>query len=306
MFKLWSENNQKAKKVLKPNLGVRSLSDYNERERKLIFKFFLENNLFKDEPQKPYIHNAIRKFSSANKANNFCPKTLDHGGRHCFEAAGFVDAAKCCLDCTFQDFAYIFLNRPSDVVYELLSYYVNELGNSEYNGNREYFRNCFNDISNQFSLDIIMIEDQFVPRQEEKIIKEIYEPTLAVLGDEKWRPVNRDLADAFSEYRKNTPQGYSNCVTNVNAAVQALLQIIVDGKIGGSDGIKSIIKRGQENGKLPKDKFTSEIFKNIESIFMRERGKSGNAHPKQDYADEKSARMMLNLAMVFMQHCIQE
>ncbi|RJQ30174.1 hypothetical protein C4572_04380 [Candidatus Parcubacteria bacterium] len=304
MFKLWSENNRKATEALKPDLEMRSLGECDTEERIIILKHFINKGWFSDDNSQHYVDKAVQKFSDANKASNFCPENLKHGGPHYSSYSNFLE--NCCKEYTHKDFRNIFLTMSKDIVYELLSYYVNELNNSDYYKHRDRFRNCFNDISDQFLLDIIMIEDQFIPRQEEKIIKEIYEPTLAILGDEKWEPVNRDLTDAFFEYRKNTPQGYSGCVTNVNTAVQAFLQIIVDGKIGGSDGIKSIIQKGTENGKLPTDKFTTEIFKNIETILMRERGKSGNAHPKQDYADEKSARMMLNLAMVFMQHCIQK
>ena len=53
------------------------------------------------------------------------------------------------------------------------------------------------------------------------------------------------------------------------------------------------------------DFFTKEIFKNIESIFARERQDKGNAHPKKEYATEKSARTLMNLSMIFLQHCIQ-
>ena len=53
------------------------------------------------------------------------------------------------------------------------------------------------------------------------------------------------------------------------------------------------------------DFFTKEIFKNIESIFDRERQDKGNAHPKKEYAIEKSVRTLMNLSMIFLQHCIQ-
>jgi hypothetical protein len=302
MFKLWSQTNIKARELLTPNLSVRSLSDCEEKDRKIILQNFLNKGWFTDLSHQPYVHNAVRKFSDANKANNFCPKTLNHGGPH-FYASSVQD---CCKGCTHEDFWNIFLNMPKEISYELISYYVNELDNSDYYQHRNKFSNCFNDISDQFALDIIMVEDQFIPKQEEKIVNEIYKPVLGYLSNNKWEKVNNLMSDAFVNYRQNTPQGYSSCITHTISSVQAFLQILVDGKIGGSDGIKNLIKQAQEKGLIPDDKFTGEIFKNIEAVLMRERGKTGDAHPKAEYATEKNARTMLNLAMIFFQHCIQK
>ena len=33
---------------------------------------------------------------------------------------------------------------------------------------------------------------------------------------------------------------------------------------------------------------------------------SGIAHPKKEYANERNARTILNLSMIFFQHCIQK
>ena len=43
----------------------------------------------------------------------------------------------------------------------------------------------------------------------------------------------------------------------------------------------------------------------MESIFARERQETSNAHPMKEYATEKNTRLILNLAMIFFQHCIQ-
>ena len=145
----------------------------------------------------------------------------------------------------------------------------------------------------------------FGPRQDEKIIEEIYEPVLGYLSDPKWKKVNEILSDAFSDYRKNTPQGYSGCVTNTISAVEAYLQILVDGKTGGTK-LSPLISEAQKKNLIANDVFTQTIFKNIEAIFARERQSTGDAHPKDEYATEKNARTILNLAMIFIQHCIQK
>jgi hypothetical protein len=301
MFKKWSQTNQDAKKILTPNLNIRSLSDCTSNEKEIIIKIFSNNGFLNDSIGQNYIYKTIMKFGHDYKLKNFCSNILDHGEPHYFGET-LMD---CCKKCARNDFINIFLNQPKEVSYELLSYYVNEMDNPINFGYRNTFRSFFNDISNQFYLDIIMVEDQFIPRQEEKIIDDIYKPVLACISDLKWKEVNVLLADSFSEYRKNSPQGYSNSVTNTISAIQAFLQILNDKK-KGSGNIAPLIVEAQKSGLIDNDSFTKNIFDNIESIFAIERQETSIAHPKKEYATEKNARTMLNLAMVFFQHCIQK
>jgi len=62
----------------------------------------------------------------------------------------------------------------------------------------------------------------------------------------------------------------------------------------------------QKKKLIPENSFTQKIFDNLESIFARQRQETSIAHPKKQYANEKNARLILNLAMVFLQHCIQK
>jgi hypothetical protein len=144
-----------------------------------------------------------------------------------------------------------------------------------------------------------------MPRQDSKIIEEVYEPILSFLSNNKWEEVNRLLSDSFADYRKNTPQGYSNCVTNTISAVQAFLQILVHDKTGKGE-ISKLIAEAQKKSLVPNDFFTQKIFENMESILAKERQETGIAHPKKEYATEKNTRTILNLAMIFIQHCIQK
>lgn len=301
MFKLWSDNNLKAKETLKPDLGVRSWDQISKREKEVVWCHFINKGWFGINNN---TYNAVKSLNEANKARAFCEHLLQHGMPHTYGSQNFT-LRECCLEAAGLDFNHIFHNEHQDVVYELLSYYIVTLNMNEYDKEKLYFKNLFNDISNQFGLNILMIETSFVPRQGEKIIKEIYEPVLSYLLDEKWKEANRILVDAFNEYRKNTPQGYSNCVTNTVSAIQAFLQTLVNEKTGKGN-ISQLITEAQKISLIPNDFFTQKIFDNIESIFAKERQETGIAHPKKEYANEKNARTILNLAMVFIQHCIQK
>jgi len=145
----------------------------------------------------------------------------------------------------------------------------------------------------------------FIPRQEEKIISEIYEPVLNILSDPKWEIVNRDLSDAFKEYTKHEEESYSHCITHAVSSIQAFLQIVVNNKIG-SGNIDSLVKEAINKELIPKDPFSIKIFNGIQSILMKYRQEYSDAHPKREYANEKTAKLVLNLVMIFLQHTLQK
>jgi len=304
MFKLWSENNQNIKNILRPNLGVRGWGELSQRDKEIAWRHFVNKGWFAVDEE---THRGVYSFNEDNKARAFCNHLLNHGGTHYMEMRGIRQyMEKCCQEAALLDFQHIFHTEHQDVVYELFSYYVLALQQDTLDKEKmTRFKNLFNDISNQFGLNILIVKDSFIPRQGEKIIKEIYEPVLDYLLDPKWKKVNEILSDAFSDYIKNTPQGYSGCVTKTISAVEAYLQILVDGETGGKK-LSSLISEGQKSNLIPDDIFTHTIFKNIEAIFARERKSTGDAHPKDEYATEKNARTILNLAMIFIQHCIQK
>lgn len=329
MFKLWSELNQKAKKELKPDFGFRKWDSLSEDEKYKIWKY-LEFYFFnkdriedyvdyyykffgdegKDETER--IFDSIRILNDKFKARSYAKNFLENGS----------------LNSACYDFYEIFMKEDENVVMELLSLYCKELiseradetvSRKEGETKEAYqerlenwrwedfdnFAKYLNEVFADFGINLYLTRQGFIPRQEEKIIKEIYEPVLSYLSHPKWKEVGKLLSDSFDEYRKNTPQGYSNCVTNTISAIQAFLQVIVNGKTGKGE-ISKLITEAQRRSLIPNDFFTRKIFENIESIFARERQETGIAHPKKQYATEKNARTILNLAMIFLQHCIQK
>ena len=334
-FKLWSELNPKAKKKLKPDFGVRNWNSLSEDEKYKIWKY-LEWYFFEaKEYPLPYVYvdkqcnykffgndlekyNKLTRVTSSVELLNLKYKAKSYARRF-LEDNTFNSAC--------HDFYDIFMKQDEDAVMELLSLYCGVLileraGKTihkkegelkeEYNQRLESwrweefdkFRKKLNEVFTDFGINLYLTRQGFAPRQEEKIVKEIYEPVLNYLSHPKWKEVSEILSDAFDEYRKNTPQGYSNCVTNVISAIQAFLQIVVNGKTGKGE-ISKLISMAQKKKLIPDDPFTQKIFDNLESIFARQRQETGIAHPKKQYANEKNARLILNLAMVFIQHCVQ-
>ena len=337
-FKLWSELNPKVKKELKPDFGLRSWNSLSSDEKYKIWKYLEWYFFDKDIKTKYKGYYPLRKIhyykffgepqenEKKKKRIYFSIADLNHKYKAKSYAKNFLEDNT--LNSACHDFYEIFMNQDENVVMELLSLYSLLLiperakgtihkkegeSEEEYNQRLENwrweefdkFRKDLNEVFTDFGINLYLTRQGFAPRQEEKIIKEIYEPVLNYLSHSKWTEVSKILSDAFDEYRKNTPQGYSNCVTNVISAIQAFLQIVVNGKTGKGE-ISKLIPIAQKKKLIPDDFFTQKIFDNLESVFARQRQETGIAHPKKQYANEKNARLMLNLAMVFLQHCIQK
>ncbi len=290
MMKFWSKLNPEALTELKPDLGLRSWDDLNLEEKQLMY---IHLHFQRTRCRTSAIEESILHMYRHYKKKNFTP---------CYLFAPNLNNAH-------TDFSNIFLNESKHVVMELLSAYVIYI--HKYNGNfnnaadSNYLVENINDVFSQFGVKYHLTEIGFIPRQEEKIIKEIYEPTLKCLADKNWKPVSNDLSDAFADFRKDTEQGYSGCVTKTISAVQAFLQISVHGKTG-TGSMSELIREATKKELIPDDAFTQHIFKNMDSVFSRIRQQYGDAHPKGNYADEKTARLILNLSMVFIQHCMQK
>lgn len=300
-FKFWSDSSKAALSTLKPKFSLRQWADLSDNEKDTIVRYFLNKGWF-DTGFDNKTFSAILDLNEKFKVKSYGRETLNHGGPHYFESMGpgYRGQKDCCYSFAQTDVIRILMREHSDVVYELLSIYASHLEERHLTA----FKNLFNDISEQFHLNVVMTEEQFVPKQDEKITKEIYEPVLAFLANKQWAAVNSDLRDAFTDYFKSTPEGYSSCVTHAISALQAFLQIQVRGEIGKGK-IGNLLTEAVKKGVLQENHLAHNLLKNLFDELMKERQAVGDAHPKDRYADEKVARLVLNLVMCALQSLIQ-
>jgi hypothetical protein len=317
-FQTWSELNPDAKNELVPNLGQVSWNDLSPDDKNVIWQHLFEQYFFNKTPTQnndflpgydidQSIHEfyghpteqrlkfgrimyVIKKMNANFKKNNYAKNYLKSPGQY-----------TACLD-----FYSIYSKESENVVLELFSLYAQAIINEKHDFDINFFdlfAKDLNDVFSHFSQKYYLTKLGFIPRVEEKIITEIYTPVLQSLANPQWKEVNTYLAESFSEYRKNTPEGYGTCVTKAVTAVQAFLQILVYGKTGSGE-ISKLILEAQKKDLIPKDSFTSQIFKDIESALMRQRQDTGDPHPRKEFATAKNSMLVLNLAMVFFHHCI--
>ena len=311
MFKFWSDKDPKIKEQLKPNLWLRNWNDLNSDDKCKIWKFLEEEYFFNFDKQILW-YNGKKEYSFSWKdwRQNFLKKIIEETVSSLNENFKFKSFGKRYLrDKTLNsaclDFYEIFNNGDANVVLELLSIYSKIfIDSAQYNVrclSFDEFSSRLNDIFSHFWVNVVLTKQWFIPKQEEKVIEKIFKPTLEFLSDKKWDIVNRDLSESFRDYSK---KDYSWCITKTISAIQWFLQIQVDWKPCNLS-LTDWIKKSKEKWLIPDDIFTEKIFKNIDSIISRERQETWDAHPKRKYANEKSARLILNLSMVFMQHFTQ-
>lgn len=329
MFKFWSDSNIQLKKQLKPDLRLRSWDELSSDEKDKIWHY-LEWYFFNESIMKSYdtfgdpIGRYYQFYGKSEREKDQKCKTVLHSiiyinenYKHRSYASEYLKNSS--LNTACFDFHKIFKEENEMVVMELLSAYAKyfkeitrddefvfrEKGENGIDftkrkeraefGYFEIFAKRLNDVFLQFGLNYYLTRRGFIPRQDTKIIEYAYEPILRGLADKKWTKVNEILSDAFLDYSKHTPQGYSSCVTNTISAIEAFLQILVEGKTGVTR-LSKLIPIGQTKGLIPRDIFSSTIFNNIDSILARERKSTSTAHVKDDYATEKNAKTILNLA----------
>ncbi len=308
-FKLWSETSPQVKHMLKPSLDLRSWGELSEDDKKKVLKFLLARDWFDEADD---IVRCILFLNEEYKYNTFGHKLFEHGGIH-FEYGYFKS---CCREHAQEDFFNILRFQESDVAIQLLSIYASKLINDSKLGENasdedleaafaqfDRFANAINDVFEHFAVNLCLTRQGFVPRQDKLIEAYVIEPTFAKLAGDQWSPVQKELSNALSEYQRTNQKSYSTSITHLVSALQAFLQIKVKGKIGKGD-ISDLVDEGIRKGILPDDLLSKKVIKGLESTVMEYRKLFGDAHPKKDYAEEKDARFILNIVIVFIQHCI--
>lgn len=266
---------------------------------------------FISSSEKNKIVTSVDRLNYTYKVNIYGKNLFDMGGPSPNNYGGYTSDT---YDAASKDFFSIVRKLDMNVVFELLSYYAECLIEDMYlrgepdddNIEKAYrdfdrFSNAVNEVIGQFGVNISLTRQGFVPKQEQIVHELVVEPTLKLLSGPKWKNVQVDFTDAINEYRKGTKKSYSTAITHIVSGLQAYLQVKIKGKIGKGE-ISNLIKEGMKLGVLPSDALSRKILDGIESELMEYRQKQGDAHPKSEYANEESVRVVLNIALVFIQH----
>ncbi|MDA1323197.1 MAG: hypothetical protein O3C34_00485 [Proteobacteria bacterium] len=150
----------------------------------------------------------------------------------------------------------------------------------------------------------MLTRNGLIPRQDDKITEQIYEPTLKILSDPKWNSVDTHLADMFQDYQD---RNYPEVITKAHGVVQRFLQILVgeEGK-GGKGEIGKLFSKAKKTNAIPVNRFTEPLLNIFQGFIVSERATNSTAKPALNDATPSDALLVMNVVMVFLQHCLQK
>jgi hypothetical protein len=222
-----------------------------------------------------------------------------------------------------RDFYRIFLEEAEPLVLRMLSKFAQQLiqypyleqaereNDSDVRANRikdafdkfDRFANCINHIFEHLAVNQLITRNGFVPRQDEAIEEKLYKPTIKSLSDPKWRSVNEILFLMFEDFREGR---FSETITKAHSAVHCFLQVLVGEAGSNAKGeLGKLMKDGKSSGLIPTSRFTEPFLANIQSFISSERANNSTAKPSQSTASSSDALLMMNLTLLFLQHCLQ-
>lgn len=320
-FLLYGEKDPRIEESIQPRIALRRWGELNATDKKKALQYMINNGWLNDYSDNilhtiEYLNHHFLRICPGNNLHQIPPKS--NTGRWGVNESERKEAAN-------NDFKHIFLNDESDaIVLRMLT----RLAHSYIDGNfyslaekqddeehreeliitafKEFDRltNCLNHIFEQFSVNQILTRNGLVPRQDEKITEEIYIPTLDILCDPKWRTVSENLAKMFEDYRD---QNYSEAITKAHSTVQRFLQILVglEGKSGKGE-VGKLFGKAKQEGIIPVNRFTEPLIGVIQGFISSERANRSTAKPSLKDANSTDALLMMNIVMVFLQHCLQK
>lgn len=317
-FLLYGENNPAIESNIQPQLVLRTWSDLSNEEKAIAFQQLKNSGWISSYSKEilqtiAYLNDAFLRQCPGRNLHSIQPEFHNNFGNE----SDRREAAT-------MDFQHIFLQEKSDaLVFRMLSKfaqsYINEFdynrtaGTQDESERRKLINsafdkfdrlvNCLNHIFEQFAVNQIVTRNGFIPRQDEKITEKVYAPTLQILSDPKWKPINADLAEVFEDYQE---KNYAETITKAHRAVQRFLQILVgeEGKNGKGE-IGKLFQKAKENNVIPINRFTEPLVGVIQGFIISERATNSTAKPSTKDATASDALLMMNVVMVFLQYCLQ-
>jgi hypothetical protein len=319
-FALYGEDDPKIEEALQGSLSLRGWDDLSKSEKQIALQDMSNNGWLENySPQilstVDYLNYTYLRECPGKNLHDVKPtvKTYSHEYDNTSER----------MTAALADFHNIFMNGTEIMVLRMLSKFVSgyidtfEYGraeNAQDEASRQRFindafrrfdsvANCLNHIFEQFAVNQVVTRSGFMPRQDEKITEEIYEPTLKVLANPQWKTVSADLAKMFEDYRE---KNYPECITKAHGAVQRFLQILAGEEGKDSKGeVGKLFEEAKDKGLIPINRFTEPIINAIQGFIVSERATNSTAKPTLKEATASDALLVMNVVMVLLQHCLQ-
>ncbi len=321
-FLLFGEKDAATESMIQSTLELRSWVNLSAEEKQIAIRELI-NAGWVDSNSKEIL-NTIEYLNKTFLRR--CPGKHLHGIKPKYEVRypGIVNQSER-ENAALMDFHSIFLQELSDaLVFRMLSKlafcYIDQYKYGEANRatnvvererlvNESFqkfdrFANCLNHIFEQFAVNQLVTRNGFVPRQDSKIADEIYTPVLIVLSDPKWQTVSADLFEMFSDFGD---ENYPETITKAHRAIQRFLQIIAGEEGKNAKGeVGELFKVAKRMELVPINRFTEPFIDSLQKFVVSERATNSTAKPTTKTATCSDALLVMNLTMVFLQHCLQK
>lgn len=320
-FELFGKGDRSVEGQIQPALIFRKWSDLSDAEKSVAFQE-VENTGWVEDYSSEILETIVYLNHEFLRR---CPGQHLHAIKPSQDTSRGYSNNSARMQAALLDFEHIFKKEKTDsLVFRMFSKYASCYINrayyrmaSESNTDDErqeliekafakfdWLSNCFNHIFEQFAVNQMLTRSGFVPRQDKKITDEIYTPVLRALSDSKWNGVSTDLEKMFEDYQA---EDYPEVITKAHGAVQRFLQIMVgeEGKNGKGE-VGLLFKKAKDEGAVPVDRFTEPLINVIQGFIVSERATNSTAKPTLKETTASDALLMMNVVMIFLQHCLQK
>lgn len=320
-FRLFGKDDPRIEEAIQPKLEMRGWNILTSNEKAIALQQLINDGWVREYSREifmaiEHLNHYFLRLCPGQKLHSIAPKRELHG----------YDNESERIRVAFEDFKHIFLSEKSEeVVFRMLTKFAegfidffsyrnaeNEKVSEDKRVNyiEEAFRkfdilaNCLNHIFEQFAVNALMTRNGLVPRQDVKINQEIYVPTLKVLSDPKWKNVSEDLSGMFIDFQERR---YSETITKAHRATQRFLQILVGEEGKNAKGeVAELFKKAKQEKAIPVNRFTEPLIDVLQKYLVSQRATNSTAKPTSAEATSSDALLMMNVVMVFLQHCLQK
>ncbi|MDE0518944.1 MAG: hypothetical protein OXH36_05250 [Bdellovibrionales bacterium] len=164
-------------------------------------------------------------------------------------------------------------------------------------------QNCLNHIFDQFCINQMLTRNGFIPRQDKRILDQIYIPTIKCLSDPKWKIVDNDLRSVFQDYRNGA---YQEAITKAHSVVHRFLQIYLSKGNKNSKGeLGKLFQEFKRDDVMSGNTFVIKIIDAVQSFLSSERATKSTAKPASKNVTSSEALLVVNAVMIFLQYCLK-
>ncbi len=317
-FRIYGQGNKREGELIQKQLSLRSWDELKEREKNIAYQE-IKNRGWLDEHSNEtiemieYLNNKYLRLLPGRELHKIPYKKDYRGNDNIYDR---YNAAN-------YDARDIILNQKEAVVFsaitaladQYINYGILEDAKVETNNNErgeliskayknfDKFANCINNIFDQFSINVKLTRSSLIPVQESQITVKVYEPVISILSDPKWEEVNNNLARTFDDFDN---KDYPEAITKAHQTLQLFLQTFTGEQAKNGKGeLSKLFKKLKEEKLIQYDYFSEPIIRAFESYFPAERAKKSTAKPATKTATKEDALLIINVLMIFLQHCLQ-